>query len=123
VLAQRLARTLCPACKMPDEDSVPMLEELAQPWRLAGRVRPFRAVGCPACRRTGYQGRAALYELMPISDAVRQAMHPTLDTQKLARQAAMDGMRPLRLAGLMKVADGYTTIDEVLRCTPQWSTG
>ena len=122
VLAQRLARTLCAHCKTPDQESAStLLEELAQPWRLAGRMRPYRPVGCPACRQTGYQGRAALYELMPVTEALRQTIHPTLDVGKLARQSVMDGMRPLRLAGLMKVADGLTTIEEVLRCTPQWS--
>jgi len=122
VLAQRLARTLCSACKAPDHgETKKMLEELAQPWRLAGRVKPYRPVGCPVCRHTGYLGRAALYELMPIGEPLRQAIHPVYDVAKLARQAVLDGMRPLRLAGLMKVADGLTTLDEVLRCTPQWT--
>ncbi len=120
VLAQRLARTLCPVCKAPDEDgeTSKMLEELAQPWRLGGRIRPYKAVGCVACRRTGYRGRAALYELMPLTESLKEAIHPTLDIAKLSRQAMLEGMRPLRLAGLMKVADGITTLDEILRCTP-----
>jgi general secretion pathway protein E len=122
VLAQRLARTLCPHCKVPDEATAAgVLEELAQPWRLAGRMRPYKPVGCAVCRRTGFQGRAALYELMPVSEAVKATIHPVLDVPKLARQAVIEGMRPLRLAGLMKVADGLTTVEEVLRCTPQWS--
>jgi general secretion pathway protein E len=121
VLAQRLARTLCPVCKAPDEGTTAQtLEELAHPWRLGGRMRPSKAIGCSACRRTGYRGRAALYELMPITEALKECIHPTLDVTRLTRQAMLEGMRPLRLAGLMKVADGLTTIDEVLRCTPQW---
>jgi general secretion pathway protein E len=122
VLAQRLARTLCPVCKVPDEegDTVKMLEELAQPWRLGGRIRPMKAIGCSACRRTGFRGRAALYELMPLTEPLKDAVHPTLDAPRLARQAMVEGMRPLRLAGLMKVADGVTTLEEILRCTPQW---
>jgi general secretion pathway protein E len=121
VLAQRLARTLCPVCKVPDDGSTPqMLEELAHPWRLGGRMRPSKAIGCTACRRTGYRGRAALYELMPVTEALKECIHPTLDVARLTRQAMLEGMRPLRLAGLMKVADGLTTLDEVLRCTPQW---
>ncbi|MET0383074.1 MAG: ATPase, T2SS/T4P/T4SS family [Burkholderiaceae bacterium] len=123
VLAQRLARTLCPVCKAPDEspDTVKLLEELAQPWRLGGRMRPMKAVGCAACRRTGYRGRAALYELMPVGESLKEAIHPTLDAARLARQAMLEGLRPLRLAGLMKVAEGLTTLDEILRCTPQWT--
>ena len=122
VLAQRLARTLCPACKAADDagDTVRLIEELAQPWKLAGRPRPMRPVGCPACRHTGYRGRAALYELMPVSEPLKEALHPALDVSRLSRQAMREGMRPLRLAGLMKVAEGLTTMDEVLRCTPQW---
>jgi len=121
VLAQRLARTLCPVCKAPDDgNTAQMLEELAHPWRLGGRMRPAKAIGCAACRRTGFRGRAALYELMPLTEPLKEFIHPTLDVQKLNRQAMVEGMRPLRLAGLMKVADGVTTLDEILRCTPQW---
>ena len=125
VLAQRLARTLCPLCKAPDDsgDTAKMLEELAQPWKLGGRLRPMKAVGCAACRNTGYRGRAALYELMPVTEPLKDAIHPNLDVARLSRQAMLEGMRPLRLAGLMKVAEGLTTLDEVLRCTPQWTGG
>jgi general secretion pathway protein E len=124
VLAQRLARTLCPVCKKPDDDgeTPKLLEELAHPWRLGGRLRPMKAVGCAACRNTGYRGRAALYELMPLSEGLKETVHPTLEVTKLARQAVLEGMTPLRLAGLMKVAEGLTTLDEILRCTPQWTT-
>ena len=124
VLAQRLARTLCPLCKTPDDsgDTGKLLEELAQPWKLGGRLRPTKAVGCAACRNTGYRGRAALYELMPVTEPLKDAIHPELDVPRLSRQAMLEGMRPLRLAGLMKVAEGLTTLDEVLRCTPQWTS-
>jgi general secretion pathway protein E len=119
VLAQRLARTLCPACRQRDETtSREMLDEIAKPWRLSGGVRPYKAVGCLECRHTGYRGRMGLYELLVMSDAARGCVHPALDAQALRRQAVKDGMRALRLAGAMKVAEGLTTIDEVLRTTP-----
>ena len=119
VLAQRLVRSLCPACKTRDETtSRDTLDELAKPWRLSGGVRPYQPVGCLECRHTGYRGRVGLYELMVMSEAARQAVHPTLDAAALRRQAVKDGMRPLRLAGAMKVAEGVTTVDEVLRNTP-----
>ena len=122
VLAQRLVRTLCPACKERD-DAVTRdaLDELAKPWRLAGGVRPYKPVGCPACRQTGFRGRVGLYELLVMSDATRRAVHPAQDMGALRRQSVKDGMRPLRLAGTMKVAEGVTTVDEVLRGTPAWS--
>ena len=122
VLAQRLVRTLCPACKERD-DAVTRdaLDEVAKPWRLAGGVRPYKPVGCPACRQTGFRGRVGLYELLVMSDATRRAVHPAQDMGALRRQSVKDGMRPLRLAGTMKVAEGVTTVDEVLRGTPAWS--
>ena len=122
VLAQRLARTLCTDCKARD-DSVHRqnLDELAAPWRLSGGVRPYKPVGCPACRNTGFRGRTGLYELMVMSDDARRAVHPVLDMAAMRRHAVTQGMQPLRLAGTMKVAEGLTTIDEVLRATPAWS--
>jgi general secretion pathway protein E len=123
VLAQRLARVLCPACKQRDENTTrEVLDEMAKPWRLSGGVRPYKAVGCLECRHTGYRGRAGLYELLMMSDAVRAHVHPVLDVAALRRQAVKEGMRPLRLAGAMKVAEGLTTIDEVLRSTPGLNT-
>jgi general secretion pathway protein E len=124
VLAQRLARTLCPACKARDDGATrETLDELARPWRLSGGVRPYKPVGCLACRQTGYRGRVGLYELLVMGDESRRAVHPAHDMGALRRQAVKDGMRPLRLAGMMKVAEGLTTVDEVLRATPAWSEG
>ena len=121
VLAQRLARTLCAACKVRDEDTTrETLDVAAKPWRLSGGVRPYKPVGCLECRRTGYRGRVGLYELMLVSDEARRCIHPTLDMQALRKQALKDGMRPLRLSGTMKVAEGLTTVEEVLRTTPSW---
>jgi general secretion pathway protein E len=119
VLAQRLTRTLCPACKVRDEATTrESLDDVARPWRLSGGVRPYKPVGCLECRHTGFRGRAGLYELLLMTEAARAAVHPSLDGSALRRQAVKEGMRPLRLAGAMKVAEGLTTLDEVLRSTP-----
>jgi general secretion pathway protein E len=121
VLAQRLVRTLCPACKQPDKETTrETLDAAIRPWRLNGGVRPYRPVGCLECRMTGYRGRAGLYELLTIGDAARGHIQPIPDAAKLRQQALQDGLRPLRLAGAMKVAEGTTTLDEVLRSTPAW---
>jgi general secretion pathway protein E len=121
VLAQRLARTLCPACKQPDtEVTKARLDEAVAPFRLKGEPRPYKPVGCLDCRNTGYRGRAGLYELLLVNEAARLSIHPTVDTEKLRRQALADGMHPLRMAGVMKVAEGVTTLEEVLRTTPAW---
>jgi general secretion pathway protein E len=121
VLAQRLVRTLCPACKAPDEETTrETLDTVIKPWRLNGGVRPYRPVGCLECRMTGYRGRAGLFELLTVSDAARGCIQPVPDALKLRTQALHDGLRPLRLAGAMKVAEGATTLEEVLRATPAW---
>ena len=121
VLAQRLTRSLCPACRAPDTGmGREAMDELAKPWHINKNPRAYKAVGCPKCRQTGYRGRAALYELMVVSEPLRTAMHPQLDEAKLRRAAAQNGLRPLRVAGLAKVAEGATSLDEVLRCTPRW---
>jgi general secretion pathway protein E len=121
VLAQRLVRTLCTSCKQPDEATTrDTLQEVLNPWRLNGGVRAYKPVGCLECRMTGFRGRAGLYELLNVTDAANAAIHPVPDATRLRQQAVKDGMRPLRLAGIMKVAEGLTTLDEVLRATPAW---
>ncbi len=121
VLAQRLVRTLCTACKQPDPAVTrESLHELIAPWRMNGGVKAHRAVGCLECRMTGYRGRAGLYELLCVGDAAQGFIHPLPDAAGLRAQAVKDGLLPLRLAGAMKVAEGVTTVDEVLRATPAW---
>ena len=121
VLAQRLVRTLCPACKQPDAATTrETLAEVVKPWRLSGGFTPYKPVGCLECRMTGYRGRAGLYELLLLDEAAQAAVHPVADAAKLRQIAAKSGMRPLRLAGAMKVAEGTTTLEEVLRSTPAW---
>lgn len=121
VLAQRLVRTLCPQCKQPDpEVTRDSLNEMLKPWRMNGDIKPYKPVGCLDCRNTGFRGRAGLYELLTVTEAIKERLHGQPDLTALRRQAVQDGMRPLRLAGAMKVAEGQTTMDEVLRSTPRW---
>ena len=123
VLAQRLVRTLCPHCKMPDTSvSADMLSELVKPWRMTGEIRPHKAVGCLECRHTGFRGRAGLYELLNLNEAVRQHLSPTVNLPALRRAAAQEGLRALRLSGVRKVSEGVTTLEEVLRSTPAWES-
>jgi general secretion pathway protein E len=97
------------------------MDEMVKPWRLSGGVRPYKPVGCLECRNTGYRGRAGLYELLLMNDSARALVHPNLDADALRREAVKQGMRPLRLAGAMKVAEGLTTLEEVMRSTPGMS--
>jgi len=116
-MAQRLVRTLCPLCKRPynpDHDNLPDDFPLD---KLDGGRPIYRAVGCRECRRVGYVGRVGLFELMPTSDTVRQLAHDRATTWKVEQQAVREGMRTLRKDGWLKVLDGRTTIDEVVRVT------
>ncbi|MBL8328459.1 MAG: type II/IV secretion system protein [Rubrivivax sp.] len=119
VLAQRLVRTVCPACRVRDESLTrASLEAFVKPWRVTGSVKGWRAVGCLECRHTGYRGRAGLYELLVMNEQTQACIHPQPDPAALRAQGARDGMHPLRLSGVMAVAEGRTTLDEVLRSTP-----
>jgi general secretion pathway protein E len=121
VLAQRLVRTLCVACKQPDDTVTPeKMAEFVKPWRLNGAAKPYRPIGCLECRMTGFRGRTGLYELLSVTDTARRSIQPVPDVTQLRVQALQDGMRPLRLAGAMKVAEGLTTLQEVMSATPAW---
>ena len=119
VLAQRLVRTLCKNCRAPDEDTArEALGALVKPWLLNGGYKPFKPVGCVDCRLTGFRGRMGLYELLSVTEVFKEQVSSTPNIEALRRQAVSDGMRPLRLAGALKVAEGLTTIDEILASTP-----
>ena len=122
VLAQRLVRTLCGSCRQPDESAQrETLAELVKPWQITGSYRPYKPVGCVDCRMTGFRGRMGLYELLTVTDSFREKMSKEPNMDALRRQAISEGMRPLRLAGALKVAAGVTTIDEILSTTPPLS--
>jgi general secretion pathway protein E len=120
VLAQRLVRALCKECRVKDEtgEQQRLLNEAVKPWDIKGEYRGYRAVGCIECRMTGYRGRVGIYELLSISEAFKGLVHDSPDMDALRAQAIKDGMRPLRLAGSLRVADGSTTLEELLAATP-----
>jgi len=119
VLAQRLVRTLCPKCKQPDEDATrEMLGEIIKPWKINGDYQPFKPVGCVDCRMTGFMGRMGLYELLEVTEAFKSRVTKEPVINALRKQALSDGMRPMRLAGALRVAEGLTVSEEVLSSTP-----
>jgi general secretion pathway protein E len=119
VMAQRLVRTLCPHCKEPMELEEGDWQTLTRPWQAPVPTGAHRAVGCAECRNTGYRGRAGVYEIMLMSDNVKSLISADLDLTAMRRQAFKEGMRSLRLSGAQKVSAGLTTVEEVLRVTPQ----
>jgi len=119
VLAQRLVRTLCKQCKARDEEaSRESLAEVVKPWKINGGYRPYKPVGCVDCRMTGFMGRMGLYELLTVTEAFKLKVNSEPNIDALRRQAVADGMRPLRLAGALRVAEGLTTVEEILTATP-----
>ncbi|KTT43944.1 type II secretion system protein E [Pseudomonas oryzihabitans] len=119
VMAQRLVRTLCPVCKAPTELDPAAWQELTKPWNAPLPTGAMQPVGCPECRDTGYRGRAGVYEILTLSDSLRELVTGDTDITALRRQAFKEGMRSLRLSGAQKIAAGQTTMEEVLRVTPQ----
>jgi general secretion pathway protein E len=86
--------------------------------RINGGYKPYKAVGCVDCRMTGFMGRMGLYELLVVSEAFKVRVVGDGSLDALRRQAITDGMRPLRLAGALRVAEGVTVLEEVLTSTP-----
>ena len=122
VLAQRLVRTLCQQCREKDEGSSrETLTEIVKPWQINGAYQPYKPAGCVDCRMTGFLGRMGLYELLTVTEAFKDKVTKEPSIDALRRQAVADGMRPLRLAGALKVAEGLTTIEEILSTTPPMS--
>jgi type IV pilus assembly protein PilB len=117
VLAQRLARLICSGCKAPAEVPPQALIELGMDPELARTVTCFHGTGCPACSGTGYRGRVALYEVMPMSEELRELVLTGASAAEIKRTAVNVGMMSLRQSGLLKLTQGQTTIEEVVRVT------
>jgi general secretion pathway protein E len=118
IMAQRLVRTLCEDCKAEGgELSDEIWSSLAGEWNLPKPATVYKPVGCPECRQTGYRGRTGLYELLTVTEAFSAQVREETDIQALRRQSLADGMKPLRIAGALKIQEGVTTADEVLKVT------
>ena len=117
LLAQRLGRKICTACKEPYEGDEESLVPYGHVPTGKGKVTFSKGKGCPACNFTGMKGRVAIYEVMPISEELRDAILRNAPTAELREVAQSQGMKTLRQSGLLKVLDGTTTIEEVLRVT------
>jgi general secretion pathway protein E len=111
VLAQRLVRIICPGCKAPAEKRMaPDGEE----------VQTYRGAGCESCFGSGYTGRVGIFELMELNEELRQLIMANADASKLTLAARKNGMRNLREDGWLKVRQGVTTADELMRVTQEF---
>jgi general secretion pathway protein E len=118
VMAQRLVRTLCSHCKAPINTDPEVWHQLVAPWKSAPPAQVYQAVGCELCRETGYQGRIGVYEILVLSTDMKRIIGDGGKLNQIKQQAYREGLQPLRLAGARKVADGITTIEEVMRVVP-----
>ncbi|MGH9160654.1 MAG: GspE/PulE family protein [Vicinamibacteraceae bacterium] len=117
VCAQRLVRRVCPFCCRPQSVPSHVVRSLACVDEGAAPLTAVSASGCPRCHRTGYRGRIGLFEVMRMSESLRELVVDGAPLHRLRAQAIDEGMQTLRQSGLQKVRDGITTIDEVLRET------
>ncbi|MCL4687774.1 MAG: GspE/PulE family protein [Burkholderiales bacterium] len=122
VMAQRLVRTLCPHCKVKApfqrEDDHATWNAICAPFKSTPPAEVYRPVGCLECRNTGYLGRVGIYEILTLTVDLKRLLVAEPDLVRLTEACYRAGMRPLRLSGLMKVAQGITTIEEVLKVAP-----
>jgi len=114
VVAQRLVRRLCPHCKHAVQIDSDRWFDLTGGAPILPPDIAYEPVGCLECRETGYLGRVGIYEIMPLSDSLKSHLHGQTDSLLLRQQALREGMTPLRLAGCRKIADGLTSVEEVL---------
>ena len=114
ITAQRLARKLCTQCKRP-EDIPPeaLLRAGFQEEDLDGSWQPFGPIGCDHCKGTGYKGRVGIYEVMPMTDDMRQLIMRNGNSLDIAEQAQRESVRNLRQSGLLKVRSGVTSLEEI----------
>lgn len=117
VLAQRLARRVCKDCKEPIQVPAQILRDLQVPEEAIGNFQVMKGKGCRTCSGSGYKGRVALYEVMPMTDELKEGVLQGLSTMELKREAIRLGMQSLRMAGISKLMEGITTVDEVARCS------
>jgi type IV pilus assembly protein PilB len=117
VCAQRLVRRVCANCKVEEPLPPNALEQIGFSADDARSVKPYKGAGCEKCNKTGYKGRVGLYEVMEITDELRELILVGASALELRRKAVEEGMITLRGSGLRKIKLGVTSVEEVLRET------
>lgn len=116
-MAQRLVRTICKHCKTEQKVDANYLRRIGFPAADIETAKVWHGTGCEQCRQQGYQGRKGIYELLIVSEAVRPLIMNRSSATAIAQRSMDAGMRTLRNDGWIKVKNGETTIEEVLRVT------
>ncbi len=118
VMAQRLVRRLCPHCKTTTTLDPQRWKSFTHPWKIKLPEKVGKPKGCIECRKTGYRGRIGVYEMMPITAQLREAILPETSIQDLRKIAINEGMRSLRLSAAAKIIAGETTLEEAMEILP-----
>lgn len=119
IIAQRLVRLICPDCKTVIQPRKEILEEFGPQELDISKATLFEGKGCEKCKFTGYRGRTGIYEILPITEPIRDLILKRTSSQEIKKKALSLGMHTLREDGLEKILKGLTTISEVLRVTQQ----
>jgi len=119
IIAQRLVRILCDACKREKGVEESFLKEIDFPIGQTGRTKVYESVGCEKCRRTGFLGRNGIFEVLTVNDTIRPLIIGRESSNVIKQAAIKQGMHTLREDGWVKVKNGATTIEEVLRVTEE----
>jgi type IV pilus assembly protein PilB len=117
ICAQRLVRKICQQCKMEAQVNVQRLMDLGIDPNVVKQMKLYRGAGCSICANTGYSGRFGIYEIMPFTATLKEAVLGGANSLELKRKAMEEGMRTLRMAALTKAAEGMTTLEEALTST------
>lgn len=119
VIAQRLVRLVCPYCKVKVNPRDEVVSELGKYGIDIAKAEFFEGQGCGQCRYSGYRGRTGIYEILPLASDIRDLIINRASSQSIRKKAMASGMRALRQDGLLKAAEGITTVSEVIRVTQQ----
>jgi len=117
ILAQRLARKICTECREPVEANPKLLLGIGVPKEEINGFPVYKGKGCSICSNTGYKGRIGLYEVMPLWDELKELVLSRASTVEIKKEAIRLGMKSLRMAGITKIKEGMTTVEEVVRTT------
>lgn len=118
IMAQRLVRTLCTSCKVAEPIEQSKWDALVGDFKVPKPAYIYKPVGCMECRNTGFRGRSGIYEMLTITPALRKLITSETNLADLTKQAYKDGMRPLVVNGAEKIAEGMTTIEELMKVAP-----
>jgi len=117
IASQRLARIICTSCKEEEKIPVPALIQLGFSETEAESIKCYKGKGCSLCNNSGYKGRIALYEIMPLRDELKEMILEGASADELKKTSIRLGMKTLRMSGLTKIRKGVTTVEEVVRVT------